>query len=423
MAAPTTGRTQRLGWGLADQALSSASNSALAIIVAIQFDAEAFGAFAVAVMSYTFALVVTRALAAEPLAVRLAGADADDLRRSQGQVLGLAVWIGCGAALVVAVPGLLVDELRPALLPLAVAFPGLIVQDVCRFALTTDGRSRSAVANDACWVIVEFGLLGVLWATDRLELAALVAVWGLSATIAAGVGLRQLRNRPRPRSARRWLSTHRDLWPRFVVEGVSSQGSWQIAVYAIGVVVSLEAVGAIRAAQTLLGPITVIFLAVPLVVLQELSRGRRGGETALIRDAVIIATGLAATALVWGGAMQLIPDDIGERILGDSWPGASQVLAPLTVYMALTGVSLGALAGLRTLQAARASVRVGVAAAPPLVVAAIAGGATGGVVAAVWAMVGAGALAAAMWWTALVRSARSAGTAPAGPVPARETAR
>lgn len=410
MTAPVApqGRRHRLGWGLGDQALSSASNFALAVVAANQLDARSFGVFSIAVMTYTLAISATRALVAEPLGVRFAGEAHDRLRSRHQQVLGLGVLLGLGAAAVAALAAVVAVEVRPALLPLAVCFPFLVVQDVARFSLTTSGRSRAAFVNDAVWIAIEFLALAALWKAGSLELGLIVLAWGLAAGVAALVGLRQLGVRPDLRGSRAWLADQRDLWPRFLVESISSQGSWQLALYGIGVVVSLEAVGSIRAAQTLLGPITVIFLTVPLVVFPELARSRRGGASRVVPSAAVVGVILVLAAVIWGGAMVLLPDRAGEAVLGDSWAGAQEVLVPLTLYMALTGLSLGALAGLRTHQAARASVRAGLTAAPPLVLGGVIGGALGGLSGAMWAMVGAGALAALLWWTTLLGVERDA---------------
>src|SRR5437764_6373982 len=64
-----SGGVRRLGWGLADQALSSMTNFALAILVARSVSTSALGAFGLAFTTYTITLGATRALCQEPLTV------------------------------------------------------------------------------------------------------------------------------------------------------------------------------------------------------------------------------------------------------------------------------------------------------------------------------------------------------------------
>ena len=53
---------RRLGWGLADQSLSSLTNFALAVLVARQVSTAGLGAFGLAFTTYTITLGATRAL-------------------------------------------------------------------------------------------------------------------------------------------------------------------------------------------------------------------------------------------------------------------------------------------------------------------------------------------------------------------------
>jgi hypothetical protein len=64
------GGVRRLGWGLADQALSSLTNFALAVLVARAVSTSALGAFGLSFTTYTITLGATRALCSEPLTVR-----------------------------------------------------------------------------------------------------------------------------------------------------------------------------------------------------------------------------------------------------------------------------------------------------------------------------------------------------------------
>jgi O-antigen/teichoic acid export membrane protein len=64
----------RLGWGVADQAVGSASNFALSLYVAREFGPRAFGAFSLAFVTFTVFLNASRGTATDPLMVRYSGA-------------------------------------------------------------------------------------------------------------------------------------------------------------------------------------------------------------------------------------------------------------------------------------------------------------------------------------------------------------
>lgn len=61
---------RRLGWGVADQAVSSLTNYAVVLYIARSLGAEQFGVFSLAYVTYGFALNASRGLATDPLLVR-----------------------------------------------------------------------------------------------------------------------------------------------------------------------------------------------------------------------------------------------------------------------------------------------------------------------------------------------------------------
>src|SRR5215469_12780935 len=86
--------TRRLGWGVADQAVSSLTNFAVVILVARSLGAVQFGAFTLAYVTYAFALNASRGLATEPLMIRFSGVDVAEWRRATAGCTGTAVVVG-----------------------------------------------------------------------------------------------------------------------------------------------------------------------------------------------------------------------------------------------------------------------------------------------------------------------------------------
>ena len=66
---------RRLGWGVADQGVSSLTNFVVNLYVARTLGAEQYGAFGLAWVTYAFALNASRGLATDPLMVRFSYTD------------------------------------------------------------------------------------------------------------------------------------------------------------------------------------------------------------------------------------------------------------------------------------------------------------------------------------------------------------
>ena len=161
--------------------------------------------------------------------------------------------------------------------------PALLTQDAWRFVFIAEGRPRAAAINDAVWAVAQIGAIVALLSVDINTVAPLVLAWGGAAGVAAAVGVRQARIWPRPRRTRRWLRDNRDLTGYLLAEFGTLQGCQQGALLVIGVVASLEAIGALRGAQVLLGPANILQVAAFSFAVPELSR-RRGRAD---REAVV----------------------------------------------------------------------------------------------------------------------------------------
>ena len=81
---------RRMGWGLADQIVSSLTNFAVSIYVVHSLGAAQFGAFSLAYVTYGFALNASRGLATDPLMVRFSGTDLPTWRRAVARCTGTA---------------------------------------------------------------------------------------------------------------------------------------------------------------------------------------------------------------------------------------------------------------------------------------------------------------------------------------------
>jgi hypothetical protein len=412
-------RLPRVGWGIADQALSSLLNLGLGLLVARSVTSNAFGAFALAFSTYLLVLGVCRALIAEPLLVRHSAATEAVWRAAVRAATGAGLLVGLAFGVVCLVSGRLVGGLLgEALFALGLVLPGLLLQDTWRYAFFAGGQGKRAFANDLAWLVSLRPVLTVLELIGVHSVEAFVIGWGLAAWLAAAVGALQARLIPNVCLAHRWISTQKDLAVPFLGEFVAV-GAGELALFGVGGLVGLAAVGALRGGQILLGPLRVLFLGIRLVAIPDGVRLLRRSPLELRRLAGVLSTLLVAAALGWAGVLLLLPATLGEKLLGSSWQHADATILPLSLAMAGIGAMTGAFVGLRALAAARRSLRSRVLIVPFTLAAALAGAELGGAPGTAWGTALVSWLAVGVWWRQFLNALaeHSAG----GGVPPRQT--
>lgn len=390
----------RLSWGLADQAASSLTNFAVGMYVARSLGVAAFGVFSLAWVTYGVVLSVSRGLASDPFVVRFSGVPEASWRGAVARSSGTALVVGGAIGVTCLVAGPLVGgSVGPAFAGLGVVLPGLLLQDAWRFAFFAAGTGRKAFVND---VVRGVALVPALMVADRVGgVEAFVLAWGGSAAVAAGYGCLQSGIRPRPVMARAWLREQRDLGYRYLVENVGVSGEGQLRAYGLGAIVGVGAVGVIRGAELLLGPFLAVLMGLSLVTVPEAARVLRRAPHRLGMFCLLLSGGLAAAALLWGGALLLVPDRLGEFVLGDVWLPASELIVPTVLGTAGTSLGIGAAAGLRALAAARRSLRCQLFASVCYVGGGLGGAVAAGTVGSAWGVAAASVCGSTVWWLQL----------------------
>jgi hypothetical protein len=399
---------RRVAWGIADQALSSATTFGLAVIAARNLGAQEFGALSIGFTACTFALGVSRAIASEPLVMRFSGTTEAGWRRGVGPSAGAALIVGLVGGVSSLVVGLVAGAtLGEALIVAGLVLPFLLVQDNWRFAFFADGRGQLSFANDLVWALIQFPVLLILvLLTDSPAVGWLLFAWGGAAGVAAVLGAFQAGVAPNVGRARWWWTEQRDIVPRILGEFVAVTGSTSLALFGIAALAGLPAVGAIRGAQVLMGPVNVLILGVSIVAIPEMVASLKRSPSSLRRRSALYSCGLGFCSLVWGGFLLVLPTSMGLQILGDTWTTARYVLPGVIVWQTGLAVSIGAVAGLRALIAVRRSFWVRIAISPLLVGGGLAGAIIGGARGASIGLGVANSLAAVAWWFQLQRALR-----------------
>jgi O-antigen/teichoic acid export membrane protein len=406
----SSGTVRAASWGLLDQVLSSLTNFALTFTAARSLDPHAFGGFWLAFAAYLLALGFSRSVGSEPLVVRFSGAREEEWRAGVRQAAGTAFTVGTVAgAVAVAAGATWGGPAGESLVAMGVFFPGLLLQDIWRFAFFATGRGGAAATNDAIWAAtMSVGLVALAW-WGRASAWDFALVWGASGTVASLVGVAQARIVPRPSDSRAWLAAHRDLASRFSAQFLVQTGSGQAALYLIAALAGLAAVGGIRAAQVLLGPLNVVFMGTGLFAVPEASRQARSGSiVAVRRTGLFVSAGLLAAVTAWAAAAAILPDHVGEAVLGKNWPVARSFLGPVALAMAASAVSAGAATVLRGLADAGRSLRAAAFQGLLTVAAAAAGASLGGGLGAAWGLASALIVASVGWWSLCARALRDA---------------
>ncbi len=354
-ARPVAGRA---GWGLIDQVFSSLTNFALGLVVARTVPISEFGAFGLAFAAYLLAVNMTRAFPMQPLAIRYSATAADDWRRGSAAALGTVLFAGLAVGLGFIPLGLLLGgTMGPAFVALGLTLPGLLLQDGWRSAFFAAGKGSKAFQNDLVWACTLFPGLGLIAAAGQTSIFWLTLAWGLSATIAAVIGVIQSGVLPRPLMAASWWREHRDLGPRYLTEVVVNTGATQAAWFGMGAVADLSAVGAMRAALLMFGPIQILSTGIGLMVVPEAVRALNRSLTELERAALTLSAGLVIIAVGWCVFLLLIPESFGVWLLGSTWDAVVPLLVPLGLTFAGLLAMIGPMTVLRAVANSRRSLR------------------------------------------------------------------
>jgi hypothetical protein len=385
-----------------DQAASSLTNIAVLVIAARVSTVHGFATFSMVYLTFTVLLGLNMAYVGQ--AVVLTRGDTGAACRSAITFTSLASCIvGVLLATVGAVTGAVTGGWAGpggAFLALGLVLPLVLVQDGLRYAFSTLRRPGLALAADTLRLVCVVPAL--LLQPRHAAPGLLVAVWGVSAAPALLLGLRLLW--PHVRGSRADLRPYvrrGHLGQRFVVEFAVGNASSQLAVLGLGLFAAPLAVGALRGATTLFGPLNVLFNSVnafgpPLL-------NRLGGRRATTRATALLGLVLSAVGLAWGLVLYALPDHVGRQLLGDTWQLTATLLPASGAQYAVMGLGTCALVTLRVLRP-RATLSVQVVFSLLAVVLMLAGYLlTGSALGAAWGLAAGSALKAVAAWTRVAR--------------------
>lgn len=390
---------------LFDQAVSSAQNFALVVLVARSVSPSAFGAFSLGLALLLFLVGLSQALISEPLLLRHAGGDAPGRRQAMGVASTASGAFSFGACLLLLLGALLASggSSGRTLLACAACVLPLVATDLTRMLSVAVGRPVLLIVIDVTWIATWSAV--VLVAQPAGAQAHLLA-WGLSSSTAALLGMLGLHLRPaRPaQAAALWREeTLRDarslLGDFFALTATAQMGTLIVASVA-----SLAAAGALRAVQTLFGPLNILVNASRTAIVPEIIRSGGSRSPRGRRFLSVVTTAAVTVTACLGSVLLLLPPRWGHALLGDTWPAAVPLLLPLTLSRLLGALTLYPMVALRADRHLSAAARTRTESAVVVLLATAAAALTVSVRGIAWAQVGAAVVTLLLFLRALQRA-------------------
>jgi O-antigen/teichoic acid export membrane protein len=338
------GGRRALGWGFVDQSFSSATNFGLTLIAGRILGPAGLGRVFLGFSVYLVVLSLQRRLLTEPLIAATSSADKEEARTAARLALTMSLMASTAAAIGTAMIGSVVPGFAGrGLVLIAPWLVPALLQDVWRNVLFRDGRGGGAAANDGAWFVVMALMVPLAW-TREVDWAV-VAAWGAGATGGAIIGFVQTGLMPGP-IGRAWRWWRRDALPfgkwNAGAAMVGSLGG-NASAFIISAILGAQALGGLRAAQSIFAPLTLIIPAISLPGLPAVARARARGFVPARR----LALRLSALALASAGAFVLVLVAGGWRLLpllfGDEFLQFRELIWPISTAQMFTAAGVGLL--------------------------------------------------------------------------------
>ncbi len=351
-------RYGHVNWALADQALVSGVNFLTGILLARFLGLEDFGRFTLAWMAVQFLNSIQHAMINAPMmsiGPKQAAGDAPAyfgavlVQQAAFAALGFALlWAGAVASGAVAPDW----RLGAVALPMAAAGAAFQAQDHLRRVFFTQGRPGAAFVSDALRYGGQLVLIVALAAAGDLDAAAALWVIAGVAGLAFAVSF--------PLAARiAWRSevfaaTLARHWRFARWLGASALMHWLSAnIYTLiaGALLGAGAVGALRAAQNLMGVMHIVFQGLENVVPARAVRHLRdGGVSALGGFLVRLGGAMVAVTAVVALIAAAAPAFWLELLYGPGFAGYGDVLRWYAAIYVVLALALPLRAGLNALE-------------------------------------------------------------------------
>ncbi|MEP7021469.1 MAG: hypothetical protein ABI808_12510 [Pseudonocardiales bacterium] len=332
--------------GLFDQGFSGLSNVLMVLTVANGLSPTSFGSFALAYAILTFLLTLSRSFFGTQLTL---SHERSVAREQAHAAFGAIVIVSPLIILVVLGVGLSVNGTNHVGVTavVALAAPIVCIQDVLRYAAVAVERPAAALISDISWtVIMAAAVVGLV----RLHGAAILALWLGAAVFALVVCVIFLGVAPGLRAGSRLLRDRHVVAQSVTIGAIAISGAGLLVSIATTRFLGPAALGSLRGASAMMGPLNVLFAFVSLNLTPTLARRARARDLDFcVKLAAVVTVGIIA----WASVLLLLPSSIGTHLLGRTWTGTRTVLPWTSLEYISLGIAATSTLWLRVRHAAR----------------------------------------------------------------------
>jgi O-antigen/teichoic acid export membrane protein len=333
---------RRLAWGFIDQGLSSFSNFGITLLAARLLGPSGLGVVVIGFATYLIALSFQRTLISEPLVICSTNLPAADRSRAARASVTATLALGVTAAALLAGIGLALGGAPGrGLVLVAPWIVAALLQDHWRSILFREGRGFAAASNDAVWVV---GMaIAAPLGSELRTVWAVVGCWGFGAALAAVLGFAQTRIAPAPFGAA-WRWWNRDAWPLgkwLAGEGVVYMAGSQATLFALVGILGTAAIGGLRAATTIFGPLTLLRPAVALPGLPAMARAQAASPSTAKLLAAKLSGGLLALTMLYVLALGALRGQVLSVVFGGLFGRYGNLLLPIGTEQAAGALGIG----------------------------------------------------------------------------------
>ncbi|OMQ15559.1 hypothetical protein A7K94_0208570, partial [Modestobacter sp. VKM Ac-2676] len=189
------------------------------------------------------------------------------------------------------------------------------------------------------------------------------------------------------RGSRSWLRDHAGLSARLGSDYLINMGAFTVATSVLAALLGFAATGGLRFAQTILGPIQVLFGATTAFLVPLLARRlASGGPASLRRLSALTSLACFGISAAVVAVLLLIPTWLGRELLGASWDEARQVMVAVGWSQCVNAIVIGASLPLKAMGRADLLLRITAVQAPLILALGVGGGVWLGIEGAAWGM-------------------------------------
>ena len=325
-----------------DQSVSSLITFTLSVYAARNSSVSEFGVFAVAYALFWVLLGVSRSFVGEVnLIIGHEKLEATGHWRSFSATTALAIGVASGIILFAGCT--LIASTDDMWIPwcFAVATPLAVFADAVRYVAFTEEVHGDALTLDAIWLCGALFTPPMIAALGVAPAPSAILGWGLGAGLGTGLALkRRPQLRPRLKGVLKWAPDRRVTGAQFAADFLAGNGIGQIATALVPVVASLAVAGGLRAGYVIMGPLNVAYSAMIVFLIPRI-RGSLSSHRVLPSPVPTVWGAFAAFCGLCAAGVLLVPDRLGEFLLGPSWYSGQSVAPVLIVgFIFLTMVQI-----------------------------------------------------------------------------------